>query len=139
MDKYNTTKTHFAKIAEKNHRHSALNPYSQFRDIYTLDQIMASPEVYAPLTKLQCCPTSDGAAAAIIVSEDFVHRHKLEHQAVEIVAMAMATDMPSTFKDSCIKVASRGTSALPLLLLLLLLVCLVATHLIVLICFIARF
>jgi len=104
MEKYNTTKVHFAKIAEKNHRHSANNPYSQFRDIYSLDQILASPEVYDPLTKLQCCPTSDGAAAAIVVSEAFVRAHKLEAQAVEIVAMSMATDMPSTFKDSCIKV-----------------------------------
>src|SRR5207344_2596670 len=49
--------------------------------------------------KLQCCPTSDGAAAAIVASEDFVRKHKLEKQAIEIAGMAMATDMESTFKD----------------------------------------
>lgn len=54
MQKYGSTPTHFAKIAEKNHRHSVNNPYSQFRDVYTLDQILKSPMVHAPLTKLQC-------------------------------------------------------------------------------------
>lgn len=49
-----------AQIAEKNHRHSAENPRSQFRDIYTLEQVLKSPKVHEPLTKLQCCPTSDG-------------------------------------------------------------------------------
>jgi sterol carrier protein 2 len=60
MKKYGTKPEHFAKIAEKNHRHSANNPYSQFRDVYSLDAVMKSPAVHGPLTKLQCCPTSDG-------------------------------------------------------------------------------
>ena len=55
--------------------------------------------IHAPLTKLQCCPTSDGAGAAILASEEFVHKHGLEAQAVEIVAQAMVTDMPSSFED----------------------------------------
>ena len=111
MDKYNTTPKHFAMIAEKNHRHSANNPYSQFRDVYTLDQILAAPKVYEPLTKLQCCPTSDGAGAAVLCSEEFVKAHNLEHQAVEIAAMAMATDVPSSFNDqSCIKMVGFDMS-----------------------------
>jgi len=49
-------------------------------------------------------PTSDGSGAAIIASEDFVKRHGLENQAVEILAMEMSTDLPSVFDDnSCIK------------------------------------
>lgn len=104
MEKYGTKAEHFAKIAYKNHKHSTKNPYSQFQDEYSLDQIKKSPVVYEPLTKLQCCPTSDGAAAAILVSEAFVHAHKLENQAVEIIGMEMSTDFPSTFKEnSCIK------------------------------------
>ena len=60
--------------------------------------------VYDPLTKLQCCPTSDGAGAAIVASEDFVRRHGLQNQAIEILSMAMATDLASTFDEkSCIK------------------------------------
>merc|ERR1719443_2832570 len=75
MEKFGTTKEHFAKIAYKNHRNSVNNPYSQFRDEYTLEQVLAAKKVYAPLTKLQCCPTSDGAACAIVASEDFVKKH----------------------------------------------------------------
>lgn len=104
MEKYGTTPDHFAKIAEKNHRHSANNPYSQFRDVYTLEEIKSSRMVYHPLTKLQCCPTSDGSAAAVLCSEEFVKKHNLQKKAVLIVAMEMATDLPSTFKEgSCMK------------------------------------
>lgn len=104
MEKHKSTPEHFAKIAFKNHRNSVNNPYSQFRDEYTLDQIKSAPVVYEPLTKLQCCPTSDGAACAIVASEAFVKAHGLEGQAVEITGMSMATDQPSTFEDrSCMK------------------------------------
>jgi sterol carrier protein 2 len=103
MQKYGTGLDKFAKIAHKNHKHSVNNPYSQFRDEYTLEQIQKAPEVCSPMTKLQCCPTSEGAAAAVLVSEDFVKRHGLEHQAVEIAGMMMATDLQSSFEDSCIK------------------------------------
>nr|XP_018904199.1 PREDICTED: non-specific lipid-transfer protein-like [Bemisia tabaci] len=105
MSKYGTTQEVFAKIAYKNHKHSVNNPYSQFQEEYTLDQIINSPTVFGPLTKLQCCPTSDGAAAAILASEDFVFRHGLQAQAVEIIGMEMATDLPSTFaEESCMKI-----------------------------------
>merc|ERR550534_3044553 len=72
MEKYGTKPEHFAKIAEKNHRHSVANPLSQFRDEYTLEDIQNSRQVFGPLTKLQCCPTSDGGAAAIVCSERFL-------------------------------------------------------------------
>jgi sterol carrier protein 2 len=99
MKKYGTKESHFAKIAYKNHLHSTNNPYSQFKDFYTLNQIENSPKVYDMLTKLQCCPTSDGAGAVILASREFVLRNNLEDQAVEIVGMAMATDTASTFDD----------------------------------------
>ena len=104
MERYGTTAEQFAKIGWKNHKHSVNNPYSQFQDEYTLEQILRAPMVYDPLTKLQCCPTSDGAAAAILVSEDFIKRHRLQAKAIEILGMAMTTDFPSTFEEkSCIK------------------------------------
>jgi sterol carrier protein 2 len=108
MEKYGTTPEHFAKIGVKNHKHSVNNPYSQFRDEYTLEQILAAPMVYAPLTKLQCCPTSDGSGAAILASEDFVKAHGLEAQAVEIAGMAMTSDFESTLAEkSCIKLIGQ--------------------------------
>jgi sterol carrier protein 2 len=104
MERYGTTAEQFAKIGWKNHKHSVNNPYSQFQDEYTLEQIQAAPMVYEPLTKLQCCPTSDGSGAAILASEEFVKRHGLERKAIEIAGQAMATDLPSSFEErSCIK------------------------------------
>jgi sterol carrier protein 2 len=107
MEAYGTTAVHFAKIAEKNHRHSTNNPYSQFQQDYSLDQILKSQPVYGPLTRLQCCPTSDGSAAVVVCSEKFLESERgsfLKPQAVEILAMSMTTDLPSTFKEkSCIK------------------------------------
>lgn len=97
MEKYGTTPEHFAKIAWKNHKHSVNNPYSQFRDEYSLQQIMKSAKVAHPLTKLQCCPTSDGAACAIVCSEKFLKEHGLENEAVEIKAIEMTTDFKSSF------------------------------------------
>ncbi len=111
MEKYGTTALQFAKIGHKNHKHSVNNPYSQFQDEYTLDQILEAQMIHEPLTKLQCCPTSDGSAAALVASEDFVRKHKLESQAVEILGIAMATDMSSTFEDkSCIKMVGADLS-----------------------------
>ncbi len=100
MERYGVTAEHFAKIAEKNHRHSVNNPYSQFRDEYTLEDILNSPMIYDPLTKLQCCPTSDGGGAAILASERFVNQHSLWDQAIEIAGQAMTTDTRDTFDGS---------------------------------------
>jgi sterol carrier protein 2 len=99
MEKYGTTPEHFAKIGWKNHKHSVNNPYSQFQDEYSLEDIKNARTVYAPLTKLQCCPTSDGAGAAILASEAFVKQHGLQARAVEIAGMAMTTDTGSSFDE----------------------------------------
>jgi len=97
MKTYGTTAEHFAKIGEKNHRHSVNNPYAQFQESYSLQDILDSRMIYDPLTKLQCSPTSDGSGAAILASESFVDSHGLAEQAVEIVGQAMTTDFASTF------------------------------------------
>lgn len=100
MKQYGTTAEHFAKIGYKNHKHSVNNPYAQFQEAYTLDDILAAKMIYDPLTKLQCSPTSDGSGAAILASESFVDSHGLAGQAVEIVGQAMTTDFTSTFDGS---------------------------------------
>lgn len=100
MKQYGTTAEHFAKIGHKNHKHSVNNPYSQFQDEYTLDDILGSRMIYDPLTKLQCSPTSDGSGAVVLASEKFVDAHDLAGQAVEIVGQAMTTDFASTFDDT---------------------------------------
>jgi acetyl-CoA acetyltransferase len=108
-ERHGTTAEQFAKVAVKNHRHSVNNPYAQFQDEYTLEQILAAPMIFEPLTKLQCSPTSEGAGAAVLMSADAVRRHGLEAQAIEIAGQAMATDLPDSLEDrSCISVVGAG-------------------------------
>ncbi|UJR31396.1 hypothetical protein I4U23_018890 [Adineta vaga] len=112
MKKYNVSPDVFAKIAWKNHKHSVNNPYSQFREEYSLEEIKKSPMVHEPLTKLQCCPTSDGSAAAIIVSESYLQKHpEAQKNAVEILAIEMATDLSSTFdSNDCMRLVGYDMS-----------------------------
>ena len=100
MRNYGATAEHFAKIGYKNHKHSVNNPYAQFQKEYSLEEIMNAPMISDPVTKLQCSPTSDGSAAAVLASEEFVDKHGLAGQAVEIVGQAMTTDFASTFDGS---------------------------------------
>ena len=100
MRTYGATAEHFAKIGYKNHKHSVNNPYAQFQQEYSLEDIMASKMISDPLTKLQCSPTSDGSAAAVLASESFVDTYNLAGQAIEIVGQAMTTDFASTFDGS---------------------------------------
>ncbi|KAA8571423.1 hypothetical protein MFRU_026g00360 [Monilinia fructicola] len=103
MEKYGAKNEDFAEIARVNHEHSQRNPYSQFQDVYSLEQIMKAPMIHEPLTKLQCCPTSDGGAAAVLVSQDFLDaRPHLKEQAILIAGQCMATDAPSLFSKSAI-------------------------------------
>ncbi|MFB7091068.1 lipid-transfer protein [Streptomyces sp. NPDC056296] len=88
----------FARIAVKARQHAAHNPYAVFRDPVTVEEVLASPHVYGPLTRLQCCPPTCGAAAAVLCSEEFARRHGLRTD-VAITAQAMTTDLPSTFTE----------------------------------------
>lgn len=111
MERYGTTEAQLAAVGAKNHRHSAHNPYAQFQDVYGVDEVLASRVVHRPLTKLQCSPTSDGAAAAVVVSERFAQERGLGERAVEIVAQAMATDTEESFASgSCIDVVGQPMS-----------------------------
>ncbi|KAI6022593.1 thiolase-like protein [Pisolithus marmoratus] len=108
FDKYGAEIVHLAKIAAKNHAHSVHNPYSQFRNGWTVQQVLDSQKITKQLTKFMCSPTSDGAACCVVASEAFVHSHKLENQAIEIVAMALETDDPTSFEsNSAMEVALR--------------------------------
>jgi acetyl-CoA acyltransferase len=112
MQKYGSKPEHYVWIGYKNHRHSVNNPYAQFQTEYTLEEVAGASMIYAPLTKLQCSPTSDGSAAAILASERFVDAHDLWDRAVEIVGQSMVTDMSSSFEDrSAISVVGAKMTA----------------------------
>ncbi|CAG4942671.1 unnamed protein product [Parnassius apollo] len=113
MKKYGTTQLHFAKIAFKNHQNGSRNPRALSQKAYTLDEILNSKKIFGPLTKLQCCSNSDGAAAAILMSEKAVAYYNLHEKAVEILGMAMATDTEDIFiEKSVMKVTGYDMSAL---------------------------
>ncbi|MCC6764481.1 MAG: lipid-transfer protein [Deltaproteobacteria bacterium] len=106
MKKYGTTKEQLAKVAVKNRRHAVANPRSQFRQASSLEEILAAPMVFEPLTKFQCCPTSDGSAAAILCSEEFAKKHGAD-KGISIPAMTMTTDYPTSFEQSMIKMVGQ--------------------------------
>ena len=74
MKRYGTTQRQIAAVAAKNHRHSVLNPYSQFRQPFSIEEILAAPPIIYPITLPMCAPLSDGAAAAIVCSEAGLRR-----------------------------------------------------------------
>ncbi len=96
--KYGMDESVFAQIAVKARAHAAHNPYAVFRDPVTVEEVLASPVIYGPLTRLQCCPPTCGAAAAILVSESYARRHGID-ATVAIRAQAMSTDSASTFEE----------------------------------------
>jgi acetyl-CoA acetyltransferase len=61
--------TDLALVSVKARRHGALNPFAQFRQEVTVEQVLAARPVADPLTLLMCCPTGDGAAVTVLASE----------------------------------------------------------------------
>jgi acetyl-CoA acyltransferase len=84
----------FAKVAEKNHAHSTLNPLAQYQKAFSLDEVMNAEMMSYPNTLLMCCPTGDGAAAVVLVSEERLRSLSPEQRsrAVKISASVMTSD-----------------------------------------------
>ena len=84
----------FAKVAEKSHAHSALNPYSQYQKVFTLEEIMNAEVIAWPNTLPMCGPTGDGAAALVLVSGEKLKTlsDDVKKRAVKISASIMTTD-----------------------------------------------
>lgn len=88
----------FAQIAVKARAHAANNPFAVFRDPVSVEDVLASPSIYSVLTRLQCCPPTCGAAAAVICSRDFAHTHGLRAD-VAIAAQELTTDTDASFEN----------------------------------------
>jgi acetyl-CoA acyltransferase len=101
-ERYGMSEDVFAQVSVKARKHAANNPYAVFRDPVTVDEVLSSPRIYGPLTRLQCCPPTCGAAAAIVVSEEFARKRGLRADVV-IEAQAMTTDRPSSFEGDAMK------------------------------------
>jgi acetyl-CoA acetyltransferase len=109
--KYGTKRETFAKISEKARKHASKNPYALFTQTLSVDEVLASDEVFDPLTRFQCCPPTCGAAAAIVCSDDFARKLGISNP-VYIAAQSMTTDLPSSFGDSMIKMIGFDMAAL---------------------------
>jgi acetyl-CoA acetyltransferase len=96
--KHGTRRETFAKISAKARQHAAKNPYALFKEVLSVEQVLASPEVFDPLTRYQCCPPTCGAAAAVLCSDEFAKKHGIARP-VYIAGQVMTTDYPSTFEE----------------------------------------
>ncbi|MFX0117407.1 MAG: thiolase domain-containing protein [Candidatus Hodarchaeota archaeon] len=93
MARYKTTKEDLAKVAVKNHFYGAKNAYAQFQKEITLEKAMTAPMISSPLGLYDCSPLTDGAAAAIIASED--KAKSLTDTPIWVEASSVATDTMS--------------------------------------------
>lgn len=96
MRKHGTTAEHFAKVSVKNHKHSVHNPLSQYRVEVTLDDVMKARMVAYPNTLYMCCPTGDGAAAAVLMSEEKMRQFTAKP--IKVAASVLTSD-PYTERD----------------------------------------
>ena len=97
QQKYGARDETFAKIRAKASQHAVHNDKAIFRSEVTVEEVMESPRFTKLLTRLQCCPPTCGAGAAILCSEAFARKHGID-MAVRIAGQAMTTDFPSTFE-----------------------------------------
>lgn len=98
MGTYGTTPHQLAVIASKNHFHSSMNPNAQFQKTMTVDEILNHRPVVWPLTVPMCAPIGDGAAAAIVCSEDFLKKLK-SVRPVKILASVLGSGTNRHFND----------------------------------------
>jgi|YelNatPaOPRAMG01_1025707.scaffolds.fasta_scaffold02455_4 acetyl-CoA acyltransferase len=110
MQKYGTTKEQFARIAVKNHRNGSLNPYAQYQDVCTLEDVLNSPVVAEPLTRLMCSPIGDGAAATILCASSIAHRFTSKPVKVLASVLSSGTDHGPDEPDVVTRVANKAYS-----------------------------
>jgi len=107
QNKYGISNETFARIAVKARKHANVNPFAIFNGLVTVEEVLESPHQYGPLTRLQCCPPTCGAAAAILCSDEFAKKHGIT-DAVYIAGQDMQTDQPDSFKDSMMDMVGYG-------------------------------
>ncbi|MBW8636247.1 thiolase family protein [Hoeflea sp. WL0058] len=97
MESYGTTPAQLARVSVKNHDNGMLNPLAQFNKPVSLETVLASPMIAEPLTLLSCCPNSDGAAAAIVCSKEWLSRS--DNDALRIAASVLVSGDYEPLRD----------------------------------------
>ena len=94
MDRYDASPEDFARVAVKNHGNGAHNPYAQRQQARSLADVLNDPPISGPLTRLQCCPVGEGAAAVIVASEDAIARLGIDRsRCVRVMSSAQRTEV----------------------------------------------
>ncbi|MFC8045320.1 lipid-transfer protein [Nocardia sp. NPDC057353] len=96
MERYDVGPEVFGRVSVKARSHAARNPLAVFRTPIELDEVMSAPRIWGPLTRLMCCPPTNGAAAALVCSERFAQTRGLD-ASIRLRAQAMTTDGAGTF------------------------------------------
>ena len=97
--KFGTRDETFARVSQKARLHAKHNPRAIFRDEVSIEEVLSSPPMHGVLTRLQCCPPTCGAAAALLTSEKFAKKHGLRSD-VKMTGQSMTTDFPSSFEGN---------------------------------------
>ncbi len=111
MREFGTTQRQFAAVAAKNHAHSVHNPRAQYRQAFSIEQVLASSPIAYPLTTLMCSPVADGAAAAIVCNAAGLRRLSgSPRRAVKVLASVIQTgsDRPAeAFDQHVVRLGAR--------------------------------
>jgi sterol carrier protein 2 len=99
MDRYGVTAELFGRVSVKARAHAGRNPLAVFTKPIDLDEVMSSKQIWGPLTLLMCCPPTNGAAAAIVCSEEFARAKGLDHT-VRLRAQSLVTDVADAFSTT---------------------------------------
>ncbi|MCP4035940.1 MAG: thiolase family protein [bacterium] len=111
MNRYGTSPEEIAAVAVKNHGNAANNPYAQFQKARTLEQVLEHP-VAGSLTRLQCCPFGEGAAAVIVASDEGIERLGIAaERAVQVIGSVSRSERVYAPGDSVITELTRETAA----------------------------
>jgi acetyl-CoA acetyltransferase len=94
MERHGATPEDFARVAVKNHGNGAHNPYAQRQQARSLADVLNDPPISGALTRLQCCPVGEGAAAVIVASEDAIARLGIDRtRCVQVLSSAQRTEV----------------------------------------------
>lgn len=96
MQTFGTTPRQIAAVAAKNHNHSQLNPFAQYRFPMTADEVLADRMIVWPITRSMCAPMSDGACAIIVASRRFAEKHGAASRAVAVRGIGASSSSSRT-------------------------------------------
>jgi len=108
IELFGTTMEDFAMVSVKNHHHGCLNPFAQYRKEFTVEEVLNSRMICDPITLLQCCPNTDGAAAAILCSMNVAKKHTTKP--IKVIASVLLSGSYK-YRQEDITISPLGTNA----------------------------